>query len=116
MTTNTTPTDLKDFPEVRRSGLPEPPLPKPPAEKSKKRGIIWAVFLVAIAGVTGYAVWRAGQPQAFTQPNQQGKGKGRGRGGNGGGLGPVPVVTAKVKRADVPVYLDGLGNVIAFYT
>ncbi len=118
MTTNTTPTDLKDFPEVRRSGVPEPPFPKPPAEKSKKRGIIWAVFLLAIAGVTGYAVWRAGQPNAFIQPNQQGRGggKGRGRGGNGGGLGPVPVVTAKVKKADVPVYLDGLGNVVAYYT
>src|ERR1700722_6135491 len=99
MTTNTTPTDLKDLPEVHRSGVHEPPLPKPPAEKSKKRGIIWALFLVIIVGVTGYAVWRAGQPQAFTQPNQQGgKGKGKGRNG-GGGLGPVPVVTAKVKKA-----------------
>ncbi len=31
-------------------------------------------------------------------------------------LGPIPVVTAKVKRADLPVYLNGLGNVTAFYT
>jgi len=89
-------------------------MPRPPAEKSKKRGIIWALFLVIIVGVTGYAVWRAGQPNAFIQPNQQNKGRGRGRGGNG--LGPVPVVTAKVRKADVPVYLDGLGNVAAFYT
>jgi multidrug efflux system membrane fusion protein len=28
----------------------------------------------------------------------------------------VPVVTAGVKRADLPVYLNGLGNVTAFYT
>ena len=28
----------------------------------------------------------------------------------------MPVVTAKVKRADMPVYLNGLGNVAAFYT
>ncbi len=117
MTTNTTPTDLKDFPEVRHLGVPEPPPSKPPAEKSKKRGIIWALFLIIIVGVTAYAVWRAGQPQAFTQPGQQGQGKGKGKGRNGGGgLGPVPVVTAKVKKADVPVYLDGLGNVAAFYT
>src|SRR5579862_5801783 len=109
MTTKTTPTDLKDFPEVHHIGIPEPPEPKPPVEKAKKRGIIWALFLVLIVGVTAYAVWRAGQPNAFTQSGQnqgQGKGKGKGRGGFGGGLGPVPVVTAKVKKADVPVYLD----------
>jgi membrane fusion protein, multidrug efflux system len=118
MTTNTTPTDLKDLPEFRHADAPDPMAPKPPAERPKKRGIIWAVFLVLIAGVTAYAVWRAGQPNAFVQQGQQGqgKGKGKGRGGNGGGLGPVPVVTAKVTKADVPVYLDGLGNVIAFYT
>ena len=28
----------------------------------------------------------------------------------------MPVVTAKVKRADLPVYLNGLGNVSGFYT
>lgn len=117
MTTNTTPTDLKEFPEVHHdTGHPEG---KPSPNKPKKRGIIWAVFLVLIAGVTGYAVWRAGQPNAGQQqqnqgfPNQRGGGK-KGRGG--GGLGPVPVVTAKVKRADVPVYFNGLGNVVAFYT
>lgn len=117
MTTNTPPTDLKEFPEVHRVELPEHPPAKPPAHKPKKRGIIWAVFLVAIAAVTGYAVWRAGQKGTFVQQNNQGFGRGRGRGARGGGgLGPIPVVTAKVKRADVPVYQNGLGNVVAFYT
>jgi multidrug efflux system membrane fusion protein len=114
MTTNTTPTDLKDFAEVRHGGIHEPPPPRPPAEKPKRRGIIWVLFLLMIVGVTTYAVWRAGQPATFIQSQNKGRG-GRGR-NNGGGLGPVPVVTAKVKRADVPVYLDGLGNVIAYYT
>src|ERR1019366_4410760 len=117
MTTNTPPTDVKHFPEVHHIGVHEPG-PKPPAPaKSKKRGLIWIVFLLMIAGVTGYAVWRIGQPGAIVQQGQGNKGGKKGsRGGGGGGLGPIPVVTAKASRADVPVYLNGLGNVTAFYT
>jgi membrane fusion protein, multidrug efflux system len=115
MTTNTTPTDLKDFPEVHRIDVPSHPAPKPPSEKPKKRGIIWVLFLLIIAGVTAYAVWKAGQPGAIPQQGQGGRGGGK-KGGRGGGLGPVPVVTAKVKPSDLPVYLNGLGNVAAFYT
>jgi membrane fusion protein, multidrug efflux system len=36
------------------------------------------------------------------------------RGGFGGG--PVPVVAGKVEQRDMPIYLDGLGTVQAFYT
>lgn len=115
MTTNTPPTDLKDFPEVHRIDLPDHPATKLPPEKPKKRGIIWVIFLVIIAGVTAYAVWRAGQPGLIQQTNQ-GNQRGGGRKGRGNNLGPVPVVVAAVKRADVPVYQNGLGNVVAFYT
>jgi membrane fusion protein, multidrug efflux system len=119
MTTNTPPTELKDYPEVHHIGLPPDHGHVPPSSgKPRRRGIIWVIFLVAIAGVTGYAVWKAGQKGTFQQPNQgNGRGRGRGgRGGGGGGLGPIPVVTAKVSRANLPVYLNGLGNVAAFYT
>ena len=88
--------------------------PQPAHGKPKKRGLIWVVILLILAGVAGYAVWRAGHPLASTE-----KGQG-GRGGGGGGrnapTGPVPVVVTKVERASVPVYLPGLGNVAAFYT
>ncbi|MDP9054412.1 MAG: MdtA/MuxA family multidrug efflux RND transporter periplasmic adaptor subunit [Acidobacteriota bacterium] len=115
MTTNTPPTDLKHFPEVHHPGVQEPPEPRPPA--SGKRGLIWIVFLLIVAGVTGYAVWRIGQPGAIGQQGQSGKaGKGKGGAGGRGVAGPTPVVTAKAARTDVPVYLDGLGNVTAFYT
>jgi multidrug efflux system membrane fusion protein len=118
MTTNTTPTDLKDYPEVRHVGVPEhhtgPPTHGP--GKPKKRGILWVLLLAIIAGVAGYAVWRAGQPGAIPQQAQGFGGRGKKGGRGGGGLGPVPVVTAKVKRADMPVYLIGLGNVAGFYT
>ena len=120
MTTNTTPTDLKDYPEVRHVGVPEHPGPPPHGPgKPKKRGILWVLLLAIIAGVAGYAVWKAGQPGAIPQQGQGfgGGGGGRGKKGRGGGgLGPVPVVTAKARRADVPVYLNGLGNVAGFYT
>src|SRR4029077_12874996 len=61
----------------------------------------------------GYAVWRSGQPAA----PQRGQGGGGGRGGGrGAALGPVPVVVANVSRSSIPVILNGLGNVTAFYT
>jgi multidrug efflux system membrane fusion protein len=37
-------------------------------------------------------------------------------GGKRGGVGPVPVVVQKATRSVIPVYIDGLGNVTAFYT
>lgn len=115
MTTNTTPTDLKDFPEVHRGGTPSHPVPPRPSDgkpKAKKRGLIWIVLFLAVASVAGYTVWRAGQP---TAPQAGKKGGGRKNGG-GGGLGPVPVVVSKATRSSVPFYLNGLGNVVAFYT
>jgi membrane fusion protein, multidrug efflux system len=106
MTTTTTP---KSVPEIHLPGQPEP---SPRSRKSKKRGLIWVLFLLIIAGVAGYAVWRAGQPAP--QRNQGGGGGFGGR--RNAGLGPVPVVVSKVSRSSIPVYLNGLGNVTAFYT
>ncbi len=81
------------------------------------RGRLWFVLLLIIAGVAGYAVWRAGRPVA---PQRAADGGGRGGGGRGGGRGGgaglVPVVVANAARSSLPVYLNGLGNVTAFYT
>src|SRR5258707_478049 len=105
---NTTPT--KSMPEIN---LPSQHDRLPPSGgKKRKRGLIWVVFLLTIAAVAGYTVWRAGHPAA-TPRGQGGGGGGRG-GGRFAGLGPVPVVVAKVTRSSVPVYLNGLGNVAAF--
>src|ERR1700693_4734767 len=113
MTTNEKPTEVKTLDLPSKQG-PTPPRPA----KSKKRGLIWVIFLLMIAGVTGYAVWRAGLPA--TSPGgpgtKGGRGGGRGGGGRFAGLGPVPVVVSKVARSSIPVYLNGLGNVTAFYT
>jgi len=101
---------------MERVHLSGQPGQTPRPGKSKKRGLIWVIFLVLIVAVTGYAVWRASLPSAFQR--QGGKG-GKGKGGGTGrfaGLGPVPVVVAKTARAPIPVYLNGLGNVTAYYT
>ena len=98
-----------DHPDVAAQQLATPPSPRKP----KKRGLIWVVFLLIVVGVAGYAVWRASHPV----PVARGAGGGGGGGFRGGGqLGPVPVVVSKVARSSIPVYLNGLGNVTAFYT
>jgi multidrug efflux system membrane fusion protein len=84
--------------------------------KSRKSGLLWAVFLLIIASVAVYAVWRAGHPQpAAQQKGAGGGGGGRGGGGRSGG-GPVPVVVTKVERSSIPEYLLGLGSVSPYYT
>ncbi len=45
-----------------------------------------------------------------------GMGQGRRRGGGGGANRTVPVLTETAKTANVPVYLDGVGTVQAYYT
>ena len=108
MTTNEQSSEVKTL-DRPPSGGPA----QPRRVKLRKRGLVWVVFLLTIAAVTGYAVWRAGQP-APPQRNQGGGGRGGGR--RFAGLGPVPVVVSKVTRSSIPVYLNGLGNVTAFYT
>src|SRR5438270_8581670 len=117
MTTNTTTTDLKTTPDHIHGTPPPPSFPggKAPQEKAKKRGIVWVLLFLIIACVTGYAVWLAGQPAPVPAAGAGGGG-GRGGGRGRGAGGPTPVVIAKAHRANVPVYLNGLGNATAFYT
>jgi membrane fusion protein, multidrug efflux system len=107
-------TNLKtdeSLPDV--SGKHEPAPPR--GAKPKKRGLIWVIFLLLIAGVAAYAVWHAGDPIPTAN---KGGGGGGGKGGGRGGApaGPVPVVITKVSRSSIPVYLNGIGNVTPYYT
>ena len=113
MPTNTNQPEFKTMPEVDHQHAPAQKPAPPLSQKPKKRGLIWVVFLLMVAGVAGYAVWRASHPAAVVR----GAGGGGGGGGRGGApAGPVPVVVTKVTRSSIPVYLNGLGNVTAFYT
>jgi multidrug efflux system membrane fusion protein len=73
-----------------------------PRRKSIGTAIV-ALVLVAVAGVIW---WQPGK-----QPQQR-----FGFGRNAGDDGPVPVIAALTKRADVPVYLDGVGTIKALNT
>src|SRR6267154_3344158 len=81
----------------------------------KANGWFWFVLLLLIAGVAGFAVWRTSRPAGVERAQASGNGR-SGRGGRGGALGTIPVVVANATRSVVPVYLNGLGNVAAFYT
>jgi membrane fusion protein, multidrug efflux system len=109
MTTNTTPTDLKASPEeTRRPFPPEHRMPEQHGAPKKRHPLRWVIVLLLVAGVAGYVVYQAGHPAPTAK-----KATGRGR---GAGSGPIPVAVTPAARTSVPVYLNGLGNVQAFYT
>ena len=76
------------------------------AATQQARGHAAHVWLGALSVLVllGSAGWIAYQP-AIAQQRPRGEGNG-----------PVPVHTALAARSDVPVYLNGLGTVQAFYT
>jgi len=71
----------------------------------ERRIILLVVGVLAVAGVFLLLRQRSAQKQAGAQ-RQQAQAANR----------PVPVVAAPVQKRDVPIYLDGLGNVTAFRT
>ncbi len=73
---------------------------------SKRRFLAIAVITVVVVGGAA-AVWSQIQRPQQIRPG--------GRGGFAGD-GPVPVIAAVSSRADVPVYLDGVGTVRALNT
>ena len=73
-----------------------------------------------ILGITGALVlliawWSCHHSASSEQSGSTGAPGGSGRRSGFGG-GPVPVVAGKVEQKDMPIYLDGLGTVQAFYT
>jgi multidrug efflux system membrane fusion protein len=71
---------------------------------SRRRSIATAIVALAVIGGALAFWWQPGRTQAP-------------RGGRGfGDDGPVPVIAVAVRKADVPVYLDGVGTVKALNT
>src|SRR5579884_1065516 len=74
------------------------------------------VLILVLAGITAVIV--AARLRAATDANRSTQGAGQGSGQNAGNPAAraVPVIAAPVAERDVPIYLDGLGNVIAYKT
>jgi multidrug efflux system membrane fusion protein len=71
-----------------------------------RRIVLVLIAVVAIAAVGIFVYRRTSQKAAGAQRDQAAQAAGR----------AVPAVVATVQRRDVPIYLDGLGNVTAFKT
>jgi membrane fusion protein, multidrug efflux system len=84
---------------------PKQQVPVPPAPAKKSYWWVWVLLLCAVGAVAyrWYPRTTEGQSQA---PKGNDKGAGR----------AVPVVAALSREGDMPVYLNGLGNVTAFNT
>ncbi len=70
-----------------------------------RRIILLLVAVIAIAAIGFFVHRRTTQKQAGAQREQA-----------AAAARPIPVIAGKVEKRDVPVYLDGLGNVTAFRT
>lgn len=96
----------------------EPEQETPPPRRSGSKAVIWVIviFVVVILAVFGLrSMHQSSAPQQAG--SQQGRQGGHGRGAAGFDASrPVPVAVAPVQQQNVPVYLEGLGNVQAYYT
>ena len=105
------PTDSVD---VRDSRTPSTRSISPTQSGSGSRWWVWLLVLL-LAGV-GYWYYRGRSSQASsTAAAPGGKGAAGGPGGAPGNF-VVPVVVATASKGDLPVFLNGLGNVTAFNT
>ena len=77
--------------------------PDAPARSRRRSRLPMAVLSLLVLAAIGAAFWFRPAP---TPDPTRGRGKGE----------AIPVLTAKATKADVPIYLDGLGTVQAFQT
>ncbi|HLK80618.1 MAG TPA: efflux RND transporter periplasmic adaptor subunit [Xanthobacteraceae bacterium] len=94
----------------------------PSADRTTRRRRRWIVGIAIILGIAASYLWfyapqylpasLAQYRQAQIQMSEAGGGGGRGLRGDG----PVPVLAAVAKKADVPVFFDGVGSSRALNT
>jgi multidrug efflux system membrane fusion protein len=88
----------ESFAEIRDAGLHDQP-------QKKRRGWIWLCLLLAAAGGAGYYIV---EHTTLFQSSKEGTAAKAQR--------PIPVVTAKVRKGDMSLYLSSLGTVTALQT
>lgn len=108
------PQDLMTTPPEAR----DPELDSTPPRRSARKAVVWTIVIfVAVVAVLGFRAMH----RSDASSSSSGQGQSRNGGGRRGGGGfdanhPVPVAVAPAKLQDIPVYLEGLGNVQAYYT
>ena len=77
---------------------------------------MWIVVILVIIGLGVLGYRAAHKPSASGSSQGQSRGGRRGAGAGADANHPVPVSVTPAQKQDVPVYLEGLGNVQAYYT
>jgi len=104
--------DSTDSVDVRDPRTPSSTTTLSPSD-SRSRWWAWLVLLVIVAGVVWYYHGRNAEADAAAAGGK-GPAGAAGMGAAGGFV--VPVVVATATKGDLPVFLNGLGNVTAFNT
>jgi membrane fusion protein, multidrug efflux system len=91
--------------EKAKNGSPAGAHPAQPRKSSASTWVIIGILCVLAAAIV---LWMRHRQTANATATKAGAGR--------AAQGPVPVVAGTAKEKDVPIYLDGLGTVQAFYT
>jgi multidrug efflux system membrane fusion protein len=112
------PQQLTTSPVPRSPEIREPEGDNPPPRGSKRKTVVWfiVILFVVVLGALGWlTLHKASAPAAQSQAQGRQGGRRGAAGGNDAGR-PVPVAVAPAQQQNIPVYLEGLGNVQAYYT
>src|SRR5205085_6902755 len=101
------PQQLTASPEIT-----DPELETPPPNGSNRKTVIWVVVVVVLAALGFFGYRRLHNASKSSQDQAQGRGGAAGFDPNRA----VHVTVATAEQRDIPVYLEGLGNVQAYYT
>src|SRR5881227_816118 len=84
----------------------------PPPRPSGRKTVIWIVLVFVVVGLGLFGL------RSLHKTSDQSSGRAQGgRGASGAdATRAIPVSVAPVQQRDIPVYLEGLGNVQAYYT
>ena len=111
----TTIAEMADFPDEPPSALTAPPDALTPSPRQRRRAWILVLVVLCIAVGIGTFLYMRDGTDATAQVGGAAKGKGKGKGGANANR-PVPILAAAARKADVGVYLSGLGTVTPLAT